>query len=317
MRVLDGGRAPNGGNPPPQKSRFNDTSMSPNHATERPAANASRGGAEGSGSRTSSRGVRRRRGRSGPIPRARSIRAPTRRICPRGLHQGVLAPRTLLTQPVGGGDYGTAYAERAEIYNLVRDSKVTGCAIVSGDRHSFWAGYAAAELPPAQVRAGRRQLRRRLDPSSAPARWSRSSTACKKDHPLRALFTAPTGQDGRRRTTGPTTCCSSTASARASNTRRAFDLDSALAAVEPGARAAPRVRRHGRSRLCDGAARRPTRCAPSSSALCRRKMDRVEGANGLDREWTGNARSTASVIAIDELAGRTAGARERRRPHPR
>ncbi len=45
-------------------------------------------------------------------------------------------------------DYGAAYAERKEIYDLVRDAKVTGFAIVSGDRHSFWAGYASAELPP-------------------------------------------------------------------------------------------------------------------------------------------------------------------------
>jgi alkaline phosphatase D len=45
-------------------------------------------------------------------------------------------------------DYGAAYAERKEIYDLVRDAKVTGFAIVSGDRHSFWAGYAAAALPP-------------------------------------------------------------------------------------------------------------------------------------------------------------------------
>jgi alkaline phosphatase D len=30
----------------------------------------------------------------------------------------------------------------------VRDSKITGFAIVSGDRHSFWGGYAAAKLPP-------------------------------------------------------------------------------------------------------------------------------------------------------------------------
>ena len=49
---------------------------------------------------------------------------------------------------LGGGDYGTAYAERAEIYQLVRDAKITGFAIVSGDRHSFWAGYASADLPP-------------------------------------------------------------------------------------------------------------------------------------------------------------------------
>src|SRR5919112_1532961 len=45
-------------------------------------------------------------------------------------------------------DYGSAYAERKKIYDLVRDAKITGFAIVSGDRHSFWAGYAAADLPP-------------------------------------------------------------------------------------------------------------------------------------------------------------------------
>ncbi|MGZ8407275.1 MAG: alkaline phosphatase D family protein [Caulobacteraceae bacterium] len=46
------------------------------------------------------------------------------------------------------GDYGTAYHERGEIYDLVRDSKITGFAVVAGDMHSFWAGYAAAALPP-------------------------------------------------------------------------------------------------------------------------------------------------------------------------
>ena len=48
----------------------------------------------------------------------------------------------------GPGDYGCAWAERAEIYDLVRDAKITGFAIVSGDRHSFWAGYATSQLPP-------------------------------------------------------------------------------------------------------------------------------------------------------------------------
>jgi alkaline phosphatase D len=51
---------------------------------------------------------------------------------------------------VGGGDYGGAWTERNEIYDLVRDSKITGFAIVSGDLHSFWAGYAAPHLPPAK-----------------------------------------------------------------------------------------------------------------------------------------------------------------------
>ncbi len=49
---------------------------------------------------------------------------------------------------VGGSDYGLAFAERAEIYDLVSAAKITGFAIVSGDRHSFWAGYATSQLPP-------------------------------------------------------------------------------------------------------------------------------------------------------------------------
>jgi alkaline phosphatase D len=51
---------------------------------------------------------------------------------------------------LGGGDHGSAWVERGEIYDLVRDARITGFAIVSGDRHSFWAGYAAARLPPAK-----------------------------------------------------------------------------------------------------------------------------------------------------------------------
>ena len=48
----------------------------------------------------------------------------------------------------GGGDFSASFAERAEIYDLVRDSGVDGFVTVSGDRHSFWAGYAAKALPP-------------------------------------------------------------------------------------------------------------------------------------------------------------------------
>jgi alkaline phosphatase D len=51
---------------------------------------------------------------------------------------------------VGGGDYGSAWVERGEIYDLVRDAKITGFAVLSGDLHSFWAGYASAQLPPAK-----------------------------------------------------------------------------------------------------------------------------------------------------------------------
>jgi alkaline phosphatase D len=46
-------------------------------------------------------------------------------------------------------DWGGMYHERAEIFDTVRDAGITGFAIVAGDRHSFWAGYAAKALPPA------------------------------------------------------------------------------------------------------------------------------------------------------------------------
>ncbi len=49
----------------------------------------------------------------------------------------------------GGGDFSGAFHERAEIYDMVRDEKISGFVTVSGDRHSFWAGYAAPRLPPA------------------------------------------------------------------------------------------------------------------------------------------------------------------------
>ncbi len=48
----------------------------------------------------------------------------------------------------GGGDHGSAYVERGEIYDFVRDHGITGFATVAGDRHSFWAGLSAKALPP-------------------------------------------------------------------------------------------------------------------------------------------------------------------------
>lgn len=48
----------------------------------------------------------------------------------------------------GGGDHATAYLERAEIYDFIRQHGITGFATVAGDRHSFWAGLAAKALPP-------------------------------------------------------------------------------------------------------------------------------------------------------------------------
>ena len=92
-------------------------------------------------------------------------------------------------------DYGAAYAERKEIYDLVRDAKITGFAIVSGDRHAFWAGYAAAYLPP-----------RKFEPVGlsfvggsliSPGGMEALEHSLRKDHPLRALFLADRPDGGK------------------------------------------------------------------------------------------------------------------------
>ena len=70
------------------------------------------------------------------------------RADPQNLPAGLTKPWPASFANLGGGDHGTAWIERTEIYNLVRDERIGGFAIVSGDRHSFWAGYAAAQLPP-------------------------------------------------------------------------------------------------------------------------------------------------------------------------
>jgi alkaline phosphatase D len=95
----------------------------------------------------------------------------------------------------GGGDYGSAFAERAEIYDFIKAAGITGFATVAGDRHSFWAGLAAKALPPAE-----------FDPVgivfitgsiSAPGIVEAMEHRLPKDHPLRPLFLAEKPGDGK------------------------------------------------------------------------------------------------------------------------
>src|SRR5215470_15608454 len=142
MRVLDGGRGFDGGKPPPE-IRFNDAHVS---NPQRSAPPQTILGAEQKAwfktkleSSTATWKI------WGNSLGALDWRADPQNLPP-GLTKESWPANTYAA--LGGGDYGTAYAERAEIYHLVRDAKITGFAIVSGDRHSFWAGYATAELPP-------------------------------------------------------------------------------------------------------------------------------------------------------------------------
>jgi alkaline phosphatase D len=142
MRLLDGGRAFNGGDPPAEIG-FNDAHVPNPRRTAPPqtilGAEQKKWFKEKLRSSTASWKIW-----------ANSQGTLDHRVDPQNLPAGLTKESWPANSyaSAGGGDYGTAYVERAEIYNLVRDAKVTGFAIVSGDRHSFWAGYAAAELPP-------------------------------------------------------------------------------------------------------------------------------------------------------------------------
>ena len=88
----------------------------------------------------------------------------------------------------GGGDWSGTPGERAEVYDFVRDQKIEGFAIVSGDRHSFWAGYAAKALPPKAFEpVGVAFITGSI---SAPGLAESAGYNIKKDAPLRMLYLA-------------------------------------------------------------------------------------------------------------------------------
>jgi alkaline phosphatase D len=142
MRLLDGGRAFNGGNPPAEIG-FNDAHV-PNPQRNSPPQTIL-GAEQKAWFKEKLRTATATWKIWGNSQGALDYRADPQNL-PAGLTKESWPPNAFAS--VGGGDYGTAYVERAEIYNLVRDAKVTGFAIVSGDRHSFWAGYASTDLPP-------------------------------------------------------------------------------------------------------------------------------------------------------------------------
>jgi len=104
------------------------------------------------------------------------------------LPTGLTVPWPAGYASMGGADHSSAYVERGEIYDLVREAKITGFAIVSGDLHSFWAGYAASLLPPAKFEpVGISFVGASL---ASPGAMEAYEHRLAKDHPLRSLFLA-------------------------------------------------------------------------------------------------------------------------------
>jgi alkaline phosphatase D len=109
------------------------------------------------------------------------------RTDPQHLPVGLTAPWPGAGYAVSdGGDYATAYTERAEIYDFVARERISGFAIVSGDRHSFWAGLAAKGLPPAAFApVGVAFITGSV---SAPGLVEVYEHRMPRDHPLRPLY---------------------------------------------------------------------------------------------------------------------------------
>jgi len=109
------------------------------------------------------------------------------RVDPQNLPTGLTKPWPGASYATFGfGDYSSAYVERAAIYDVVRDSGITGFVTVSGDRHSFWAGLAASSLPPQAFEpVGAAFITGSV---SAPGLVEALEHNLPRDHPLRALY---------------------------------------------------------------------------------------------------------------------------------
>ena len=182
MIALDAGRTFNGGNPPAELS-FGDVRI-PNPRKDSPPRTIL--------------GARQKQWFMNQLRRSTatwkiwgsSLGAVDMRADPQNLPDGLTKqkwPADTFAE-FGSVDYGSAYHERGEIYDLVRDAKITGFAIVSGDRHSFWAGYAASLLPPATFEpVGLSFVGASL---ASPGAMEAFEHSLRKDHPLRPLFLA-------------------------------------------------------------------------------------------------------------------------------
>jgi alkaline phosphatase D len=88
----------------------------------------------------------------------------------------------------GGGDPSSAYLERAQIYDWVAQQRISGFATIAGDRHSFWAGLAAKALPPETFEpVGIAFVTGSL---SAPGMFEALEHKFPREHALRPLFLA-------------------------------------------------------------------------------------------------------------------------------
>ena len=186
LEVLDGGRSFAGGHPP-ASIRFGSTDV-PNFRKDEPPFTVL--------GRTQKAWLKRQLTSSRATWKIWAVTNGTLdvRVDPQNLPAGLTRPWPGSGYATfGGGDFSAALAERAEIYDLVRDEGVAGFVTVSGDRHSFWAGYAAKALPPEPFEPVGISF---ITGSLSAVGLAESLEHGLRTHPLRALFTVDR-QDGR------------------------------------------------------------------------------------------------------------------------
>jgi alkaline phosphatase D len=190
MEILDAGRAYSGGNPPPAIRSVDGRIETANFCKDRPPQTIL--GAEQ---------------KAWFLDHLKTSQATWKiwgnttatldmRADPQNLPAGIASP-----WPWAGyagfpmADWSTAYRERAEIYDFIRQHGITGFTTVAGDRHSFWAGLAAKSLPPEPFSpVGVAFVTGSI---SAPGLVEALEHNLPKDHPLRALYLAQAPHDDR------------------------------------------------------------------------------------------------------------------------
>lgn len=88
----------------------------------------------------------------------------------------------------GGGDWSGVIAERGEIFDTIQHAGVTGLAILSGDRHAFWAGLPSTSLPPKPFAPVGVEFV--VGSISAPGVLEAAEHGLRKDVPFRAMYLA-------------------------------------------------------------------------------------------------------------------------------
>jgi len=139
----------------------------------------------------------------------------------------------------GGGDWSTAYTERGQIYDTVRDAGITGFLTVSGDRHE---GPAARSL-----RAGRRRVHHRLHLRARPGGGLRAPI------PPGPPAARPLYDRGRRQEAADGEPADASRRAGLPGVSAQRRCRAGAPRLEPGPGAAPFFPGHGRSRLCHAA----------------------------------------------------------------